>query len=88
MDNQMKQKRHATNELYRLVVDELSSDIVRTEQEEVTGKKLSAQTVQRYYNGYGPYQAIPRPAYEAALRLTSATFYVAKLTALPRKIKK
>lgn len=73
----MKQQRHASNELYRSVAHAFGLELLRHEQEDVTGKPVSIATVKRYYNGYGN-QAIPQSGFNAALRLTNATFLVAK----------
>lgn len=65
----MEQKRHVSNQIYRTVASALGTELLRQEQEAITGKTVSKQTIKRYLTGYGEYQAIPQPALTAALNL-------------------
>lgn len=71
----MKQKRHASNIIYRDVADAVGLETLRREQELLTGNQVTTQTAQRYYNGYGR-DPIPAPAFQAARRLNIASYLI------------
>jgi hypothetical protein len=66
----MTQTRHESNQLYRTVAQTLGLRKLAEAQGKITGLQPLPQTVQRYYDGYGP-SPIPAPAFRAALSLAA-----------------